>query len=78
MLQHRLRWVRIYATRAIKAGEELFIDYDKDFWDNVSHHSTTDTSPSDTTTPVTSIWAAPAPYAESDDEKTITPTESNN
>ena len=67
-------WVRIYTTKTIKVGEELFIDYDKDFWNNVSQYSTTDTSSSDTITPVTSIWAAPAPYPESDDEKTITPT----
>ena len=67
-------WVRIYATRAIKAGEELFIDYGDDFWINSSQHSTTDTPTSDSTTSVTSIWAAPAPYIESDDEKPVTPT----
>ena len=26
------KWVRIYATRKIRAGEELFLDYGKDFW----------------------------------------------
>ena len=61
-------WVRIYATRAIKAGEELFIDYGKDFWDNVSQNST---SALDTSAPVTSIWAAPAPCPDSDDDENV-------
>ena len=25
-------WVRVYATRKIRAGEEVFLDYGKDFW----------------------------------------------
>ena len=31
-------WVRIYATRKIRAGEEIFINYGKDFWDNLEQH----------------------------------------
>ena len=27
-----LRWIRIYATRDICAGEELYLDYGEDFW----------------------------------------------
>ena len=27
-----LRWIRIYATRDIQAGEELYLDYGDDFW----------------------------------------------
>ena len=27
-----LSWIRIYATRNIQAGEELYLDYGKDFW----------------------------------------------
>ena len=30
--QAKATWVRIYATRRILAGEELFLDYGKDFW----------------------------------------------
>ena len=28
------RWIRIFATRNIKAGEELYLDYGDDYWSN--------------------------------------------
>ena len=30
-----LRWIRIYVTRDIRAGEELYLDYGDDFWENI-------------------------------------------
>ena len=29
------KWVRIYATRRIKAGEEIFLDYGEEFWQDL-------------------------------------------
>ena len=67
-------WVRIYATRKIKAGEEIFISYGDDFWAGMAPCS----SPSKilqttatTTTPEASLWAAPAPSPDN----SITPTQ---
>ena len=35
------KWVCIYATRNIKAGEEIFLNYDKDFWSNITRNAVT-------------------------------------
>ena len=37
--------IRIFATRNIKAGEELYLDYGEDFWREVEHASTLVSSP---------------------------------
>ena len=65
-------WIRIYATRKIKSGDEIFIDYDygDEFWSQViPERLKSSTMPSlnqDTTTPSSSsLWAAPAPIPES-------------
>ena len=29
-------WIRIFATRDIRAGEEIYLDYGSDFWKNIS------------------------------------------
>lgn len=59
-------WVRIYATRAIKAGEEIFLDYGDAFWDDLKRQSSQALSPLlvSATTPISSqtssVWAAAA------------------
>ena len=60
-------WVRIYATRKIKAGEEILIDYGDDFWAFIT--AAQQNSPlkqlATTITPSSSLWAAPAPFPDS-------------
>ena len=52
------KWVRIYATRNIKAGEEIFLSYGKEFWDNTTRNAvtrnTTRTTNQNTPTPTES------------------------
>ena len=78
--------MRIYATRKIRAGEEIFIDYGTDFWGKfqaatlqaelqVSKH-TNPTSQPNTSSTSSSVWAAPAPLPELTPEWT-TPTKAN-
>ena len=65
-----LVWVRIYAKKSIKAGEEIFLNYGAAFWKGMQQHSvqTQHTSPAKDTTSTTnstssqssSAWAAPA------------------
>jgi len=65
-------WVRIYATRRIEAGEEIFIDYGEGFWESAGRHDgpSTTTKVSEPTSPAaqdsstSSVWAAPAPMPE--------------
>ena len=58
-------WVRIYAIRKIKAGEEIFIDYGEEFWAGMAlSESPSNVLTATTTTPVASMWAAPAPSPE--------------
>ena len=60
-------WVRIYATRKIHAGEEIFINYGKDFWDNLEQHQRLSqglpmsASTTQQVSSSSSMWAAPAP-----------------
>ena len=70
-----LVWIRIYATRKIKAGEEIFIDYGEDFWRKTGSYdaaaatarpnkpakSAVQESSQENST---SIWAAPAPMPD--------------
>lgn len=66
-------WVRIYATRKIKAGDELFINYGKDFWAFLAQHElirSTSLTKTTTISPMTSKWAAPAPRPDSTQEPT--------
>ena len=59
-------WVRIYATKKINAGDEIFIDYGDDFWADLERDapSNTPTSPTTNKTDTTSLWAAAAPTPE--------------
>ena len=75
-----------YATRKIRAGEEIFIDYGDDFWDNMKPRGqmsaeakvSTPTSPtSQTTTSSSSLWAASAHLPEPTPEW-YSPTKANN
>ena len=43
-------WIRIFATRDIKAGEELLLDYGSDFWDDITSMSTPATTTASSTT----------------------------
>ena len=58
-------WVRIYATRRIKAGEEIFIDYGEDFWSQHRLHTPTATPTPNKTATTSSLWATPAPTLSS-------------
>jgi len=58
--------VRIYATRKIRPGDEIYIDYGEDFWSEiqkVQRESSVQSTkiPATTTSTKSSLWAAPAP-----------------
>ena len=63
------KWVSIFATRRIRAGEEIFLDYGDEFWVNMRNndhqphtHTPNVTTPITTdSTPRISPWAAAAP-----------------
>ena len=66
-------WVRIYATRKIKAGEEIFIDYGEDFWAGLaSKEPPPKVTTATTSTPAASLWTVPA----SPLDNSLTPTRS--
>ena len=81
-----LTWVRIYATRKIRAGEEIFIDYGADFWKKLQatklqaelqvSKCANPTSQQSTSSTSSSVWAAPAPSPDLTPEWT-TPTKAN-
>ena len=54
-------WVRIYVTKKIKAGDEIFIDYGEDFWSKAQVEALSDPSllKSVTTLTPSSLWSAP-------------------
>ena len=54
-------WVRIYTTRKIKAGGEIFIDYGEDFWSQQPQIRPATTPTHSKTAATSSLWAAPAP-----------------
>ena len=67
-------WVRIYASRKIKAGDEVFIDYGEDFWAflaQLEQFRTASLIKATTISTVTSQWALPAPFPDSTQEPTM-------
>ena len=63
-------WVRIYATKTIKPGDEVFADYGEDFWAEAQLEALSDPAilKSVTTLTSSSLWAAPAPIPDVSDE----------
>ena len=67
-----LTWIRIYATRRIKEGGEIFIDYGEDFWKSSGSHDAMSTMPMRAATACSvtqensssSLWAASAPMPD--------------
>ena len=65
-------WVRIYATRKIRAGEEIFIDYGDQFWEGLKQSTTpmaklaasSAASPIADTSSSSDMWAASAPMPD--------------
>ena len=73
-----LRWIRIFATRNIKAGAELYLDYGDDYWQDVKANRQTRLPQPSTmtarTTPNPTSATAPSPLL-STHVSTPTPTE---
>ena len=60
------RWVRIFVTKKIKTGDEIFIDYGADFWAHQTPPSPMRTSTlNNPSTTSSSLWATPAPMSSS-------------
>jgi len=78
-------WIRIYATRKIRAGEEILIDYGDDFWKIISAQAMASAAANPTTnstakwdsTSTSSMWAAPAPIPDSTSEQFSIPENSD-
>ena len=68
-------WVRIYATRKIKAGEEIFLNYGKAFSTGIKRNKPTPRTPISSNN--SDMWAAPA-YIPEDSTITLTTPNSNN
>ena len=71
-----LRWIRIFATRDMKAGAELYLDYGGDYWQDVDANtppqSTTPKRASATTT-LSPILSTHVPTPTSPDQKKYPP-----
>ena len=66
-----LRWIRIFATRDIKAGSELYLDYGDEYWQDAGSTQSPETSVS--TSPSQTITPAASPTLTSPDQQTYLP-----
>ena len=56
------KWVRIFATKDIKAGQEIFLDYGEDFWEGIKTDPCQAHSANNVTGKVSKeLWVIPAP-----------------